>query len=77
MCPRGQGRPRGLHLWWIYEGLNWKAHVAKFSSTLSKTVVELFRIRSYVSMHCLKILYYSLIQSKLTFGILTWEGKTK
>ena len=28
-------------------------------------------------MHCLKILYYSLIQSKLIYGLLTWGGTTK
>ena len=62
---------------WIDEGLNWKAHIAKISSSLSKTVGVYFKIRNYVSMHCLKIVYYSLIQSKLTYGILTWGATTK
>ena len=62
---------------WIDEGLNWKAHIAKVSSTLSKTVGVLFKIRNYVSMPCLKIFYYSFIQSKLIYGTLTWEGTTK
>ena len=62
---------------WINEGLNWIAHIAKVSSTLSKTVGVLFKIRNYVSMPCLKIFYYSFIQSKLIYGTLTWEGTTK
>ena len=37
----------------------------------------LFKVRNYVSLRCLKILYCSLIQSKLTDGILTREGTIK
>ena len=62
---------------WIDEGLNWKAHIAKLRSTLSKTVGVLFKIRNYVSMYCLEILHYSLIQPKLINGMLTWEETTK
>ena len=36
----------------------------------------LFRIRTYVSMQFLKILYYTLIPSKLSCGVLTWGGTT-
>ena len=42
---------------WKDGGLNWKAYIAKLSSTLSLIVGVLFKIRNFVSMHCLKILY--------------------
>ena len=57
---------------WLDEELSWKNHVQSLSSTLSKIAGVIYKIRNYVNFHCLKTLYYSLIQSKLIYGILAW-----
>ena len=56
--------------------LTWKNHVNELCSKLSKTVNIFSKLRYYVNVDILIMLYYSLIYPFLTYGIQVW-GLTK
>ena len=52
--------------------LNWKPHVDKIASKISKSIGVLNRIKTYVPKPILKTIYHSLITPYLYYGILVW-----
>ena len=56
----------------IDSGLTWKAHIENLSKKISKTIGLLYKIRPYVSKDILKMLYYSLVYSHISYGIEVW-----
>ena len=52
--------------------LNWKPYVTKLSKKLRRTSGISFKIRHYVSHETLKLLYYSLFYSFISYGISVW-----
>ena len=52
--------------------LSWKPQTIELSKKLARTVSIFYKIRHYVSSETLKLLYYSLFYSFLSYGILTW-----
>ena len=52
--------------------LTWKNHVNKLCLKLSKTVGIFSKLRCYVNVDILIMLYYSLIYPFLTYGIQVW-----
>ena len=52
--------------------LSWKPHIDELSKKLSRTSGIFYKIRHYVSFDNLKLLYYSLSYSFLTYGISVW-----
>ena len=52
--------------------LSWKPHVTERSKKLAKTSGILFKIRHYVSHETLRLLYYSLFYSFISYGISVW-----
>ena len=56
----------------IDSGLTWKAHLENLSKKISKTIGLLYKIRPYVSKDILKMLYYSLVYSHISYGIEVW-----
>ena len=55
------------------ENLSWKYHINELSKKLSGTIVIFnYRIRHFVPFEILKLLYYSLFHSFLSYGIAVW-----
>ena len=54
------------------ENLSWKYHINEFSKKLSRTIGIFYRIRHFVPFEILKLLYYSLFHSFLSYGIAVW-----
>ena len=51
---------------------NWNNHIATLSKKISKNIGLLSKLRYILSKHCLKLIYFALIQSYLNYGILLW-----
>jgi len=56
----------------IDETLSWAPHCKSVCSKLSSAIYVLRAVRNFIPEYTLKILYYSLFYSKLTYGILLW-----
>ena len=56
----------------ISDQLDWTSHVDKISKKLSRNIGILRRLRSQLPADIIKILYFSLIHSHLTYMILIW-----
>ena len=52
--------------------LSWKYHVNELSKKLSRTIGIFYKIRRFVPLEILKILYYSLFFSFASYGISVW-----
>ena len=52
--------------------LTWKPHITQLSKKLSRSVRIFFKIRHYVTPETLKVLYYSLFYSFISYGISVW-----
>ena len=50
--------------------LNWKAHIQYLKSKLSKALGLLFRVRRYLTKRSLLLLFHSLFNSHIQYGIL-------
>ena len=56
----------------IDENLSWTHHVANLNSKIARTVFMIKQVKYILPDDSLKTLYYALIQSHLTYGILAW-----
>ena len=56
----------------IDDGLNWDPHIKQLSLQLSKSSAIIYRLRNFVDTETLKLLYYSLIYSRVQYGIILW-----
>ena len=56
----------------INENLSWKPHVDRISNKISKYIGVLNRLKRYLPIHILRMLYFSLIQSNLNYSLLAW-----
>ena len=56
----------------VDENLNWNAHIQKVSNKISRTLGVMCRLKNFLPLHVLRILYNSLILPHLQYGILTW-----
>ena len=56
----------------IDAGLTWQAHIDTISNKLSRAIGLLYKIRPYVNIQILKMLYYSLIFSHLNYAVEIW-----
>ena len=52
--------------------LSWKPHITELSKKLPRTTCIFFKIRHYVSRETLKLLYYSLFYSFISYAIVVW-----
>ena len=52
--------------------LSWKYHINELSKKLSRTVGIFYKIRHLVPLEVLKMLYYSLFYSFISYGITVW-----
>ena len=53
-------------------GLSWKHHIAELSKKLARTVGIFYKVRHLIPLETLKILYYSLFYSFVSYGITVW-----
>ena len=56
----------------INEHLSWKPHIDKICSKISKYIGILNKLKHYLPQNILSILYCSVVQSHLSYAILTW-----
>ena len=52
--------------------LSWKPHITELTKKLARTFGIFYKIRHYVSPDTLKLLYYSLFYSFISYGITVW-----
>ena len=57
---------------WIDDKLNWSAHIENLSLQLAKSCTMFFYLRDFVTDDTLSMLYYSLVNSHLIYGITAW-----
>ena len=64
----------GVH---IDHKLTFKFHIDLLARKVSQSIGAIYRISSFLPYRCIRTLYYSLIQSRLTYGIVAWGGAAK
>ena len=61
----------------IDENLTWKNHLSHINTKVSRALFSLKQVKHFVPKQCMKTLYYSLIHSHLSYGILAWGNATQ
>ena len=56
----------------INETLSWNDHADKISNKISKYSGILYRLKRYLPVHIMRLLYCSMVQSHFHYGILAW-----
>ena len=54
------------------EYMNWNSHVKKIANKISRTLGVMNRLKRYLPISAMKLMYDSLILSHLQFGITNW-----
>ena len=54
------------------ENMLWKTHIDTIGSKLTKLSGVLNKLKHYLPEYVLRTLYCSMVQSRLTYGILAW-----
>ena len=57
---------------YIHQNLFWTAHTSKLATKIGKSIGILTRLKRFLPTSILKMLYNSLIVSRLNYGILAW-----
>ena len=60
----------------IDDGLHSEPHIKQLSLQLSKSSAVIYRLRNFFDTETLKLLYYSLIYSRVQYGIILWGTAT-
>ena len=60
----------------IDDGISREAIIKQLLLQLSKSSAIIFRLRNFVDTETLKLLYYSLIYSRVQYGIILWGTAT-
>jgi len=63
----------GIH---VDETTSWKAHIDHVSKKISKCNYVINKIKNVLPMACLHLLYHSIIQCHINYGIKVWGGST-
>ena len=61
----------------IDQNLNWIPHVKSLSFHLARYTGLFYTLKLYTNMDTMKLLYHSLINSKLQYGIIVWGATFK
>ena len=62
---------------YINENLNWARHIQHLSLQLARYCGLIYRIRRFLNRKTLCMIYYSLIYSRIQYGIVTWGTANK
>ena len=52
--------------------MNWSSHSSKIANKISRTLVTMNRLKRYLPLSAMKLMYDSLVVSHLQFGISCW-----
>ena len=58
------------------QNLTWKPHVDNICKKISKAVFALNKVKNVLPQLAMKTLYFALIQSQLSYGLLAWGNST-
>ena len=61
-----------LHIWSAVTRLNFSTHVKYISNKISKSIGILFKLKHFLPVHILKLLYFTLVQPYISYGIEAW-----
>ena len=64
----------GIH---IDKNLTFKSHISEISLKLSKTIGLLYKLNKFLPINILKIIYQSIFQPYLNYGIEAWHATVK
>ena len=64
----------GVHL---DSKISWKIHIEKLTCKLSKVCGMIYKLRHYVPLSTLKLLYYAMFHSHLQYSLLNWGRACK
>ena len=56
----------------VNEYMNWNSHTQKIANKISRTLGVMNRLKQYLPISAMKLMYDSLILSHLQFGITNW-----
>ena len=56
----------------INENMKWEGHTAHLSTKIGRNVGMLSRLKYIIPFHILKMLYFTLVHSSLSYGTLAW-----
>ena len=56
----------------LNENMSWKPHTDLLSNKLAKCAGVLNKLKRFLPIHILRTLYFSMVQSRMTYGILNW-----
>ena len=57
---------------YIDENLTWRHHIANVNKRISSALFSINQVKHILPKDCLRTLYYSLIHSHLSYGLLAW-----
>ena len=60
----------------IDDGLNWEPHIKQLSLQLSKSSAVIYCLHNFVDTETLKLLYFSLIYSRVQYDVILWGTAT-
>ena len=58
----------------IDENLSWEHHIKKLENQVAKTIGMMYKIRPFLTENCLKLIYFSLIHSHLSYANIVWAS---
>ena len=56
----------------LNENMSWKPHIEFLSNKLAKCAEVLNKLKRFLPIHILRTLYFSMVQSRMMYGILAW-----
>ena len=56
----------------LNENMSWKPHIDLLANKLAKCAGVLNKLKRFLPIHILRTLYFSMVQSRLVYCILTW-----
>jgi hypothetical protein len=57
--------------------INWKQHISNIVGKLRSLSYKFYRLRSILNLRNLRMVYYALVQSTISYAILAWGGASK
>jgi exonuclease III len=58
----------------IDENLSWDIHIKILENQTAKTIGMLYKVRPFLNTNCLKLIYFSLIHSHMSYGNICWAS---
>ena len=59
------------------DNLTWRDHVSHVNKKISRALFSIKQVINTLPVECLRTLYYSLVHSHLTYGLIVWGNATQ